>query len=445
MPLERDRFRANVLKVVRSSSTNLTQNPSYFRSFVRGSRSLSIPTTVSREYFDALQFIITKAMRASEPVSNKTIEGMLEDLLLDLVYLPKSSLSSQIDPRINSLMISVTHLQVQDFDFLIPLEGVSLSQSQFQFGNSELLDLSRLPAPSASVSHILIPPLNQAASLSSSNNTSVFAKVKVKACDDERARDLAVDKADLLLDAFRLYLPGVTCGVRGDYRPNVWLSVANANITTGSQGQTTWASNINVVIRQLTVTPALVAALGRTSFNRLIQIIDASPVSLSKLERGIHSATYWIGSASKDALDADRLLKIIIALESLLLEGGRDKKFRMARRFASILYPSTFPQRRKEIFELLVRLYTSRSDIVHGGKRFVDSEEVRVLGIDARIVVSNILAQSHGYQDISALINAEFPEDQSLMTGYSPSVWRRLLALLKIIPRGFQPGGFLPD
>ncbi len=87
----------------------------------------------------------------------------------------------------------------------------------------------------------------------------------------------------------------------------------------------------------------------------------------TSIESKIVNSLTWLGESVKEKDDVHKLLKMIIALECLLLEKEANKKYLLAERCAFLL-SNRFEDRIK-IKELIEDVYELRNDIVHEGKR----------------------------------------------------------------------------
>lgn len=87
----------------------------------------------------------------------------------------------------------------------------------------------------------------------------------------------------------------------------------------------------------------------------------------TSIESKIVNSLTWLGESVKEKDDVHRLLKMIIALECLLLEKEANKKYLLAERCAFLL-SNRFEDRIK-IKKRIEDVYELRNDIVHEGKR----------------------------------------------------------------------------
>ena len=85
------------------------------------------------------------------------------------------------------------------------------------------------------------------------------------------------------------------------------------------------------------------------------------------MESKIINSLTWLGESVKEKDDVHKLLKMIIALECLLLENEANKKYLLAERCAFLL-SNKFEDRIK-IKKLIVDVYGLRNYIIHEGKR----------------------------------------------------------------------------
>lgn len=113
----------------------------------------------------------------------------------------------------------------------------------------------------------------------------------------------------------------------------------------------------------------------------------------TSMESRIVNSLTWLGESVKEKDDAHKLLKMIIALECLLLEKEANKKYLLAERCAFLL-SNRFEDIIK-IKELIEDVYELRNDVVHEGKRLNIRKKVlkdlfmRIRKLNIKFLMSN--------------------------------------------------------
>ena len=91
--------------------------------------------------------------------------------------------------------------------------------------------------------------------------------------------------------------------------------------------------------------------------------------SVSKYENQILTAMKWIGMGIHDEINSDKLLKLTIALECLILVGNESKSEALAE-MCSFLLNDNY------VYIQIKNFYKKRSRIVHNGKSDIKNEEI---------------------------------------------------------------------
>jgi hypothetical protein len=109
---------------------------------------------------------------------------------------------------------------------------------------------------------------------------------------------------------------------------------------------------------------------GFTNFSKLMAKPDPS-----ELEVKILSSLHWYGLAIKDEQNVDKFVKLVIALESLLLDkDDPSKKILLADRAAFLLGKDL--KQRQEIYNSVAKAYSLRGEIVHEGRYELSIKEI---------------------------------------------------------------------
>ena len=111
-------------------------------------------------------------------------------------------------------------------------------------------------------------------------------------------------------------------------------------------------------------------------FSKFDRLLKGQPSTKLKLK--ILRAIHWYGLGVKDKREVDRFIKLMVALESLILgKKDRFKKQLLAERAAFILGKDK--DERKEVYQIVDRLYSLRGEIVHEGKDEISETDTLTL------------------------------------------------------------------
>ena len=106
----------------------------------------------------------------------------------------------------------------------------------------------------------------------------------------------------------------------------------------------------------------------RQYFSRYWKTVHRKP-------KRIYNALHRFSSSYEERASADRLLELVIALESLFGGKGDSTTYKLALRASCFLYPPG--KDRQEVFEKIKRTYGDRSGLIHGDRlypRYTDKE-----------------------------------------------------------------------
>jgi hypothetical protein len=113
----------------------------------------------------------------------------------------------------------------------------------------------------------------------------------------------------------------------------------------------------------------------------------------NKIQSKILTSLHWYGLSVKDDQDVDRFVKLVVSLESLVLDSGDEpKKHLLADRSAFIL--GRDKKARSEISSFILDAYSIRSDIVHEGLFEVSDEQTYKLLLLLRQLIFKLLKLS---------------------------------------------------
>ena len=221
---------------------------------------------------------------------------------------------------------------------------------------------------------------------------SVIAVVKVKAGEKEMGSNKALAKVEKSLNIIRLFNftnkfgaqreLSISSGTEGIY----WKNLANNDIGSSHRSLSSYPYFPFIITKQHIT---LMRKKGNlVAFSKLL---TSSPPN--EVQSKILTSLHWYGLAVKDDLDIDRFVKLVISLESLILNTGDEpKKYLLADRSAFIL--GTDEKSRKEIANLVANAYSVRSSIVHEGLFEISNEQTFSLIMLLRSLIFKLLKLS---------------------------------------------------
>ncbi|MCJ7635000.1 HEPN domain-containing protein, partial [Candidatus Bathyarchaeota archaeon] len=232
-------------------------------------------------------------------------------------------------------------------------------------------------------------------------NIEVLSLCEATAGEIEKAQNVALHKIELGLDILRLYDFRRDIGVQREFfTASVPEDIYHQNLKTRTIGSSHRAPPPARFFPYILDRPRLDIMRKTSDFLELCEILQGTPGKI--LSKKIIMSLYWYGLAVKEKKAVDRYVKLIVALESLLL-GKKDKlkKQLLAERVAFILGKNK--EQRKEMFELVDHMYTVRSDIIHEGKHDVSDKEALDLLFFVRILIFTMVGISKRLHSLEAI------------------------------------------
>ena len=126
-----------------------------------------------------------------------------------------------------------------------------------------------------------------------------------------------------------------------------------------------------------------------------IVVESALPCEQRPLSLRMLSAIQWFGEAAREPSPATRFIKLITAIEHIVLTGEPDVTRQVSRRVAALIYDVGSQSSRATIEEDFRHLYTRRSRLIHGGISPWDASikrDVRAAATMAELVAHSALS-----------------------------------------------------
>ena len=411
-------FRKEITNIIKNLHTNICENVGdYFKQIFSGGKILCFSLEVVRPYYRAKEILRKKAENIGKLISDRQLEKILDDFLLELKYDEKRKLP-EIDKHIVRLFDFLRTMKMERYLFLIPIMNITLKQNM-SIGNISLVNLTEdtLGAVESQYSTKLRfknDPLSKTIEkLVKTNNTSIYAVIIVKANDKRKATELAIQRANICLNTLRLYFGSPPFVLRNEFRSKLNMAITYSNLDKKAFGEEISVVNLNVNIPE--IGPEEIKFMEKHGLKIIEKLLAKSGNKLTQFEKSILTAIMWFGDAVKESQRSIQLVKCFVALESVLLpDGGMAKKVRLSKRFTSIIYAEAPDLIKKRVYSKICQLYNLRNDIIHGGETYVYEEDVSQLILWTRMTIQFLLPYTESYENILELIKEKFPINEQL-------------------------------
>jgi len=154
---------------------------------------------------------------------------------------------------------------------------------------------------------------------------------------------------------------------------------------------------------------------GLDIFKNINDLLSKKEEELTRLQKSIVTAIYWFGNAVKEKERRMKFVKIIMALETILIpDGGKEKRNKISKRFVSIIYNYSSDEEKYKIYLDVRVLYGIRNSIIHSGIGYVYDDDLVQIRYWTQSLIQFVLKYIDKYHTIEELINNEFPINEHL-------------------------------
>jgi len=348
-------------------------------------------------------------IRAERPqIEQNFSTEYLEEELTKIIFLCQPIPIANID---KSLLSEITKLikrlqsTVQSWVFFVPITNLKFENlKRITIGAVTFYDLNpnTLKYLRSEFKAIIgNPKLTESYSDFVKQKIGVLAVTKIEAGDTAKASSKALLQVERSLSILRFYNFNNQFGTQRE------LSVTNniedihwTNLTTNNSGSSLRALSISLFF-PFTISRSDISLMRKkgnlSGFNKLLNA--AYP---TKLESKLLTSLHWYGLAVKDEQDVDRFVKLMVSLESLVLnKNDEPKKYLLADRSAFILGKKK--DARNEIFALVANAYSIRGDIVHEGRYEISKEETNRVLFLLRALILKLMKLSNGVSSLEEI------------------------------------------
>ena len=340
---------------------------------------------------------VRKVMEQRPSIREKFSEKYVEDKLLNFVLCCFCAPPTNLDNKLlkeTAKLLGKWHRTTETWIFFVPVVNLGfLGIKKLSIGEVDFYDLNfktfKYLESKFKVRLGHKRSLKERHSQLTKGNVSVSAVVKTTAGEIQKAQEKALTKVESSLDVLRIYDFTRNIGIQREFFAAFGHEdIYHLNITTGVRGSG-HKSPLPDLFYRLDLDKNKLALMRKGGwFSRFSRLLRGQPSTKLKLK--ILRAIHWYGLGVKDKREIDRFVKLIVALESLLLrKKDRLKKHLLAERAAFILGKDK--KEREEIYQIVDRLYSIRSEIVHEGKdEFTETDTLTLVHLVRNLIFALI-------------------------------------------------------
>lgn len=350
--------------------------------------------------------------------STEFIEEMLIDILHLLIETPEQELNETIRNQIDLIEKILFDNIKNEWVVIFPLENIRIVDNEmkntnvnFNISGSRIYrfnkeEIERIENETE---------LKLDESFFSVINNKICIETRLFAGDIKKVKENGYSKIDESLNFLRVFIPYLKIDVEGFLSQGASFMIA-MNLKTKRMHE--YGFNLREIItNHFYINQSFYEYLEKIGLYALNYIYEnnESDAYANKIKTAIH----WFGSASKDRLDRDKFLKLMICLETLLkTDKEKDEITKTISERLAILIGIDFNSRKK-IFKDMKELYGIRSAIVHGGKKEVEQDKLNMLMSYVENSIVKILDKyvpEYGFEKmISDLDDLKFQIDNKLL------------------------------
>jgi hypothetical protein len=369
-----------------------------------------------------------KASVTSRPVSNQSLESAFESFLFDLLYNKNNeiSLANILHKKVGDLFRTIRHLETYEYLVIVPVVHVK-AEACFQIGSVEIKKLAadELSKISGKYGVNFVVRKNESVEdvikgMQDDSGNPTGSITIIESSDHDKAEELAIQATDQALNVLRFYTPSFRGMIKGEELKEVKRSILIANITDKMKYsmKKELCNSIDPLNPDDIIDYNTILILRNHRFGIIHGLLSKPITELSPLQRDILNAIYWIGNAAKDSISTDKLIKYVIALDTLLSQDRRDKSEVIAKRFTSIVNHNSPKKKVIENYRKIKNYYALRNDVVHAGHRYIDSNILMEFMMLVFILVYDLLRYVDNYKTVLALQEKVFPIKEELFLKY---------------------------
>ena len=381
-------------------------SPGFSRSAAWTGVHAGIAISMDDEAIRLLSETVRSIMKLRPIIKERFAEKYVEDRLIDIIFschaVPPLTLDTKLLKGTKKLIRRLQRT-TETWIFLVPVVNLRLTGiKKITIGEVDFYDLNLKTFKyleskfNIKLGHQKL--LNERRSGLVKNNIRVLAVAKATAGETQKARSIALFKVESSLNILRLFDFTRYIGIQREFftafgPEDIYYQNLRTKAVGSSHGGPPPARFFPYLVDRTKLN--LMRKKGKLKeFNKLLQGLVST-----RLAKKIAMSIHWYGLAVKDKKEVDRFVKLIVALESLLL-GRKDrlKKQSLADRVAFILGRDR--KTRKDMHELVDQMYSIRSEIVHEGKHDISEEDTLTLIALVRTLIFEMITISARMQSL---------------------------------------------
>ena len=391
-----------ILKTI-VDKTQTTVSPSelsnylFITSFVNG-KFIVVPRNLAVDWLKLKQFVREKSILWSLNFTDEFIEEKMKELLSELKH--DTVKLQNLGRTTKNWLDNLQKIQLVEHIFVRPIHYFNI-KSEIDFGKVKIVKLSKRILDSV-IPHSLRKNdqhyKNIITQLTSSNNTKIFAIVKVMSTDRTHGEKLSREYLERALNAIRIFY---------DIHPVVqgedFVAIQHhsfIHIEKNRYGEQ--YSNLNLKI------PKMLDSQIKKQFEPIWKILRPFLFSNSPtpLQSRLLVSLEWYGDAMKDKSPHSSFFKYVTSIETLLVLEKGEKAKKIAHRLSEIIYKNS--PHKLDSYNQMKSYYETRNGVIHAGRTVVHKEDLAQLQSWSQWLIQKFIHESKKHHDIPTLLKNKY-------------------------------------
>ena len=312
---------------------------------------------------------IVDGLMSNHAINSKWSSDWLLDKLMDVLMESKASGIEDVKPKIDAFVQEVYEKLPIEYEICMPIYGVSIAKDscievgKYSFMHVDYLARKKFPR---------IVGVDSDPTKSEFWNAECFVCISICACEEAKAKELAMAQFKWIENAIRLF----SYGMMGDAGITKYNAKWTERIIVARKGGET--AGLTSSVRGGTVPLSIEGTLRTKEFIRIITLLGDPSSHLTEMQKRIRHAIY-LGGLSMQTVDLSvGYFLCIAALEALFCKQENpyvspSTSQQMLEAFCFLIIDE---DKRRECFDAMRDLYRNRSAIAHGGEKEISQDDV---------------------------------------------------------------------
>ena len=324
-----------------------------------------------KEKLDAPEKYVLGFKEIRRKYSEKYIEKLFMNCFVDLLFNEKG-LNDCIEAIVDELLTST------DKEYLVisELENIELNNDQeYELIDSTIKTLKKEDAP-FDVSKISLPGMDIL------NKPAIITKVR--ACDKEKAKEIALHCFLVSLNLLGLFDPSHKPVLKGALRSSIQSLIVHD----------TTDKSVSVDMKRVGDSPLKKSQVSSEVYNHMLESGIGELQKENSISKVVKECLYWYGLGLDENYTAAKLIDFVTVLESTLKKKDETTELRRSvSERGAVLLNDNFEDR-KTAFKHLKKIYDLRSKVVHTGALIDNKDLAALAGGYARAVLITLIEKS---------------------------------------------------